>query len=88
MQRGGGRAAAQGFCAVEQGRGVRIRVAGSAGERMVAAAWRVREQGGRRRLKEAAGISACERGKGIPGDLAGRFGRGCVEPGREGERRS
>ena len=43
----------------------------------MAAAWRVREQGGRRRLKEAAGISACERGKGIPGDLAGHFGRGC-----------
>jgi len=34
------------------------------------------------------GISACARGKEIPGDLAGRFGRGCVEPGREGERRS
>ena len=33
VQRGGGRAAAQGFCAVEQGRGVRVRVAGSAGER-------------------------------------------------------
>ena len=25
------------------------------------------------------GISACARGKEIPGDLAGRFGRGCVE---------
>ena len=41
------------------------------------------------RLKEGwPGISACARGKEIPGDLAGRFGRGCVEPGREGGRRS
>ena len=41
------------------------------------------------RLKEGwPGISVCARGKEIPGDLAGRFGRGCVEPGREGGRRS
>ena len=45
-------------------------------------------QGGRGVSLKGAEIWACERGKEIPGDLAGRFGRGCAEPGKEGERRS